>query len=381
MVVHHQYPVDTRVARAVRVALESGFEVDVIALRRPGEATVEAVEGATVYRLPLTHRFGAGLSRIAFEYVGFAGLATIRVAALMLRKRYRVVHVNNPPDFLIIAALFPKLLGARVIFDVHDLSSDMFSMRFEGRAGGRTIDRALRFLERAAARAADQVITVHEPYRQELIRRGVSAGKTDVIMNSVDEALLARAERRPPDDTFRVVYHGTLTPHYGVHLLVEAIAEVVHEIPNVRLELYGEGDSVPDLQARIRELGLVDRAHVNRGMLPQAEVIGLVSSANVGVIPNIASQLNHFALSSKLFEYVLLGIPVISADLPTIRAHFGDDEVLFFRNGDAHALARAIVMTADDPDGAAKRVEAARRRYEQYRWPLYAQRYAQIIHG
>jgi glycosyltransferase involved in cell wall biosynthesis len=149
----------------------------------------------------------------------------------------------------------------------------------------------------------------------------------------------------------------------------------------VRLELYGEGDSAPDLQARIMELGLVDRAHVNRGMLPQDEVIGLVSSANVGVVPNIASQLNHFALSSKLFEYVVLGIPVISADLPTIRAHFGDEEVLFFRNGDAHALARAIVMTADDPDAAARRAEAARRRYEQYRWPVYAQRYAQIIDG
>jgi glycosyltransferase involved in cell wall biosynthesis len=381
MIVHRLYPVDPRVARAVRVALESGYEVDIIALRRPGEAAVEVVEGARVHRLPLTHHWGARLSRTTFEYLGFTALASIRVASLMLRRNYRVVHVNNPPDFLIVAALFPKLLGARVIFDVHDLSSDMFSMRFEGRVGSKSIERVLRFVERAAAYAADAVITVHEPYRQELIRRGVSAEKTEVVMNSVDEAMLAKARPKPRDGTFRVVYHGTITPHYGVHLLVEAVAQVVDEIANVRLELYGEGDSIPAIAARAKELDISDRVHLSWGALPQEDVLQMVSSANVGVVPNIASQLNRFALSSKLFEYVVLGVPVISADLPTIRAHFSDEELLFFPSGDARALAQAIVMTAEDHDAAARRAEAALRRYEQYRWPVYAQRYARILTG
>ena len=65
--------------------------------------------------------------------------------------------------------------------------------------------------------------------------------------------------------------------------------------------------------------------------LPQAEVLAAVQSAHVGVIPNLSSRLNRFALSSKMFEYVALGVPVVSADLPTIREHFSDEEVLFFR--------------------------------------------------
>ena len=56
-----------------------------------------------------------------------------------------------------------------------------------------------------------------------------------------------------------------------------------------------------------------------------------VQRRSVGVVPNLPTRLNRYALSTKLFEYVALGIPVVCADLPTIREHFSDDEVLLLR--------------------------------------------------
>src|SRR5438876_10535103 len=110
-IVHKTYPIDPRVAREVRVAIDQGFDVDIIALRGPGEAPEEIVDGARVYRLPVNHHRGATAFRVVLEYLGFTVLASVRVARLTLRERYRVVHVNNPPDFLILAALFAKLFG------------------------------------------------------------------------------------------------------------------------------------------------------------------------------------------------------------------------------------------------------------------------------
>jgi glycosyltransferase involved in cell wall biosynthesis len=380
-ILHSTYPIDPRVAREVRVAIDHGFDVDIIALRRRGEPSEELVEGARVHRLPIGHHRGANHIRVALEYLSFTVLASIRVAQLTIRERYRVVHVNNPPDFLIVAALFPKLLGARVILDVHDLSSDMFDMRFNPRRGAKLAEGLLRWLERTAARVADVVITVHEPYREELVRRGVPAEKTEVVMNSVDETLLPKRPMRRRGDLFRVVYHGTVTPSYGVQVLVDAVAKVVEGLPNIRLEVYGEGDSLPVIAERAAALGIEDRVHLSWRYLPHDEVLELVSSADVGVIPNLANRLNRFALSSKLFEYVVAGVPVISAELPTIRAHFSEDELLFYPSGDSDALARALIETAQNPDAAAKRAEAARRRYEGYRWPVYADRYARILAG
>ena len=77
------------------------------------------------------------MGEVAREYLGFTFLASFRAALLAVDRRYDVVHVNNPPDFLIVSAFVPKLLGARVIFDVHDLAPDMFAMRFGRRPAAR----------------------------------------------------------------------------------------------------------------------------------------------------------------------------------------------------------------------------------------------------
>ena len=331
MIVHGPFPPDSRVARAVRVAIDERWEVDVLATRQPGQLETEVVDGARVTRLPIQHRWGGSTFAVAREYLGFTALASLRAAQLAGRHRYAVVHVHNPPDFLIAAALVPKLLGASVIFDVHDFAPDMFAMRLGRKRGAGLADRVLRLLERAAAALADDVLTVHEPYRQELATRGVPVEKITVVMNSVDERLLPPPRDDPPYDGFRVVYEGTLTPPYGVHLLVQAVAQIAPEVPDARVEVYGDGDSAAEIQSLSAKLGVESRVWMSGCFLPQREVLERIQSASVGVIPNLPTSLNRFALSTKLFEYVALGLSVVSADLPTIRAHFSDDEVLFFK--------------------------------------------------
>jgi glycosyltransferase involved in cell wall biosynthesis len=380
MIVHSFYP-DVRVAREVGVAVDQGYEVDVIALRRQHEPPVERQGRVRIYRLPISHHHGAGLSAVAWEYVGFTTLASLHVARLDVRRCYNLVQVHNPPDFLIIAAAFPKLLGAGVILDIHDLASDMFAMRFDGWRGGRAADRVLRATEKWAARCADAVLTVHDPYRRELVSRGIPAHKITVVMNSLDERLLPPAADGVSGGRFRIVYHGTLTPHYGVELLVEAAARVADDIPDLELAIYGDGDSLPLIRARADELGLADRLELSGRFLPQAHILGELRAATVGVIPNLPTRLNRFALSTKLFEYVALGVPVVCADLPTLREHFSDDEVLFFDAGDPGALAAALCAVARDPGAAASRAVGARRRYDEYRWPLNAARYAAVLDG
>jgi len=379
MVVHGPYPVgEPRVSREVRAAVADGFSVDVFALRRDGEPSTEFVDGARVFRLPLTHRRGVGLLGALAEYVGFTALATLRVAVRSVRSRYAIVQVHTPPDFLIVSAFVPKLLGARVVLDVHDLSSHMFSMRF-GRFGwGRFADAVLGAIERGAARIADEIVTVHEPYRQELVAHGIDANKITVVMNTLDEDLLPASTERTSDG-FRIVYHGTVTPPYGVELLVEALAGLVHEVDDALLEIYGEGDSLPAIRSRAAAAGLAERLVLSSGYLPHREVLERVAGASVGVIPNLPSALNRFALSSKLFEYVALGIPVVCSDLPTLRAHFDGDELLFFEPGDADALRAALLETARDPDAASARAAAARRRYEAYRWGVQSGRYVELL--
>lgn len=373
MVVHGPYPLaEPRVEQEALTAVASGWEVDVVALRLPGEPARETRDGIDVIRLPLTHRRGGGM-RVLGEYIGFALLATLAVARLHLTRRYAVVQVHAPPEFLVVAALLPRLLGARVILDVHDRGSDMFTMRF-GRAPA-----ALLRVEKAAASAADAVVTVHNPYARALEASGVPLEKLTVVMNAPRDALLpeAPAEGR---DGFVVAYHGTITPAYGLELLVEAAALTVGAVPDLALQIVGEGDGAEAVRRRARELGIDGRMRLEGRYLPRPEAIARVAGASVGVIPNPPMRLNDFALPSKLFEYVAIGVPVAAPDLLTLREHFSEDELFFYRAGNAESLAETLRAIAADPDAATAKAGAARSRFRaEYGWERSAERYRALL--
>ncbi len=372
MVVHAYFPLaEPRVQREAAAARDAGFAVTVLALRGDGEPARETVDGIEVHRIRLSHRRGAGLGRILYEYVAFCLLASMQLAAWSARDPFDLVHVHNPPDFLILAGLLPRARGARLILDVHDLSSHMFAVRVGGLLG-RIACRILAWIERAACAVADHVITVHEPYRAELIGHGVEARKVAVVMNGADERILRRASAMGPaverSASFRVAYHGTLTWWYGADLIVEAVARLRADGMDVDVVILGDGDQVPHLREEVRRRRLSGCVHISGRYLPIEAALASVAVADCGVIPNRPSQINRFALSSKLLEYVALGVPVVVARLETLAAHFGEDEVTFFDAGDAGALAEAVRWVHQHPREARARAVRAQRRAERYAW-------------
>jgi glycosyltransferase involved in cell wall biosynthesis len=383
MVLHGPYPVgEGRVSNEARAARDAGWEVDVVAMRKAGEPTRELVDGVDVHRLPLSHEWGGGVVAVAQEYLGFTAMATAKVAILMKHRRYTVVQVHNPPDFLIAAALVPRILGARVVFDIHDFAPELFAMRFGARPGFGVANALMQRVERLATRFATAVVTVHDPYRRALEARGVPAGKITVVLNSLDERLVPATGSRSAADGgngFRVVYHGTITPYWGVVLLIEAAAQIVADVPNLRVEIYGDGDALPEVRAKVSELGLTERVHLSGRFLPQPEVLDRVSSASVGVICNLPEERNQTAIPTKLFEYARLSVPIVTADLLAIREHFSPQEVRFFRAGSVDDLADALREIASSPEAARARAEAARQRYESYAWPVSARRYVELL--
>lgn len=381
MVVHSRFPNDPRVHRATRMARGAGFEVDLVCLSEPGLPRREVLDEVRVWRLPVTHRRGVGAVRMVWEYAAFALLATFAVALRAGRRGYDVVHVHNPPDFLPIAALVPRLRGAKVIFDVHDLSPLMFQERFEGR---RLLLSLIHRLERLACRFADGVVTVHEPYREELAAHGVDPGKVTVVMNTPDEELIEaarhRAAVRPREGQgWRAIYHGTITEWYGLPTLIRGAALARERIPDLRLAIIGEGDDLDRAHAAADELGLRDRVSFSDRYLPIREVLDLAAASDCGVIPNLPSALNDLTLSSKLLEYVALGIPVVAARLRTLAHHFADGEVTFYDPADPQALAEAMVWVHDHPEEARAKAQRAERRARAYRWSENRDRYVELL--
>src|SRR5262249_542632 len=136
MVAYSYYESDPRVIREAEAAVGAGFEVDFIALRRPGTPAFEAAGGVRVFRLDQSKYRWRGHVSYLLAYLEFFLRCLAKITSLYFKRWYRLIHVNNMPDFLVFSTIIPRLCGAKVILDIHDPMPNTFASKFKGREGG-----------------------------------------------------------------------------------------------------------------------------------------------------------------------------------------------------------------------------------------------------
>ena len=349
----------------------------VLCLRAPGEPILDLVDGIRMIRVPM-RRKRAGPARYLFDYAAFFSVALPTVANLHLRHRYALVQVNTMPDFLVFAALVPKILGTSILLDMHEVMPELYASKFKLQLDHPLV-KVIAAQERISTRFADAVITVHEPGRELLLGRGV--GIDAVIMNSPDEQLFPRRSSTPrlKDGELRLISHGTLLERYGFDTAIRAVAILRSRFPKVRLTIVGDGDFASVLRSLVKELDLEDHVEL-LGFLPLDAIAGLVAQAHVGIAANKIDDFTRLILPTKLLEYVAVGVPAVVARAPAVMRYFDDSCVTYFRSEDEQDLARAIEELASDLDAAASMAERAASRFlPVYGWEQMRRRYVRLV--
>ncbi|HZQ08640.1 MAG TPA: glycosyltransferase family 4 protein [Anaerolineae bacterium] len=381
MVVHSYYPHDeTRVERQVGALAKNGYHVDVVCLRDGDEPRVLDAANVTVYRLPVQRDKRRGALAQLLEYCAFLLLAAIQLTRLHLRARYDSVQVHNLPDFLVLAALVPRLTGSRVILDLHDLMPEFYCARF-----GKTMKsmpvRLLIGQEQLAGRFAHHIITVTEPWRQTLIARGVPPTKCSVVMNVADTQYFRSQQKtaRAHAGGLSLIYHGTLTARYGIDLVLQAIAQLHNELPDLRLTIHGRGEYYESVRALINSLQLEDRVNLRTGLLSSDDLAALIRAHDVGVVPYRRDIFTDGILPTKLMEYMALGIPSLVARTPGISQYFDDTEVEFFTPEDINDLAQHLRILYRNPERREQLAQNTGKFNQKYNWTLQGERYVQLV--
>jgi len=383
---HSFYPSELNVKREAEALRDAGFDVEVICLRNPDEAGFETVEGVTVHRLPVGHRRGKIL-RYLWEYNAFFALASFKLARLHAARHFDAVQVNTMPDYLVFAALYPKLTGARVVLHLHEPVPELFGTMFPDRWYTRPFLWMLARVEQASIRFADRALTVTDQMRDNFVRRGADAGKIAVVVNVPDdryfhldryrhlhERVDALKQSERVRGVFRVLTHGSIEARYGYDTIVRAVAVAKDRVPGITFRFMGGGDHVQNLLALAKELGIEDRVHY-LGFVPfeqMVEEILLADACVVAVEKNPYSVLVH---TNKMFEYMALERPVIMSRLDAVAAYLPGDAALYFEPGNHHELAQRLVEAAHDPGAAATRVRRAGEVYLEHRWDREKNRY------
>jgi glycosyltransferase involved in cell wall biosynthesis len=379
MVVENHWP-DIRVEREARVLLAGGYEVDVICEEGAGYPAGRTVEdGITVHRLPVRRHGGAGLLTQLSEYLSFFARATLRLAVLHRRRRYASVQAHNVPDFLVFAAILPKLTGAAVILDLHDLMPEFFASRFRKPMSSLTVS-ALRVQERLAVAFADHVITVSDPWRETLIERGAPPDRVSVVMNLPDPDPFGMPPVHTPDrgGPIRLLYHGTFAHRLGVDLLLDAVAALRSRY-SLELTMHGVGEMLDALRARARDLSLDDIVTFSTTRLPTRDLGRLIASADIGVVPYRNDVFTDGIVPTKLMEYAYFGVPSVASRSSAVMHYFGSDTVAYCEPGDVESLRAAIESLLGDGKRRREMGHRIREFSSAHRWEEEAARYHALV--
>ena len=157
MVAYTDYHVDTRVRREAEALVKRGDSVDMVCLNDEHRPASQIDNGVRLFEISIGRYRGADIKKYLISYIWFFLTATYKLTVLQIRNRYQIVQVHTMPDFMVFVAIVPKLFGAKVILDVHDLMPELYQSKFK-LSSRHPVIRFITWIERCSIRFADRAI-------------------------------------------------------------------------------------------------------------------------------------------------------------------------------------------------------------------------------
>jgi len=375
------YENDYRVRRYAEALVERGDSVDAFALAANGGGKKDHVNGVNLFRIqqrkfdekgPLSYLF-----RILVFFFKGAFLVTVRHAW----RRYKIIHIHNVPDFLVFMAVIPKLFGARIILDIHDILPEFYCQKF-GNGIDTLLARSLLLVEKLSVRFADHVIVANDLWRRKILERdGIRPEKCTTFLNYPNLKFFEKIARKKIRDEFIMIYPGHLSYHHGVDIAIRALPIIKTEIPKAVLHIYCASWILKYrqfLEDMVRQLDIRTSVKFFPAMRIE-ELAKKYVEVDVGIVTKREGIFSSEAFSTKIFDYMAAGVPVVTSRTKIDEYYFDDGMVMFFKPEDHEDLAKCIIKLYKNPEFGRKMINKAKGFVEKNTWEEKKRLYLNIV--
>lgn len=356
-------PIDRRVWYEATTLRDAGWQTTVICPVAKGiqdnkedqveTGKAEDLDGVTVYRFPLKFAY-SGMKDYLNEYL----TALFSIARLSWRAwregRYDIIHFCNPPDIFFPIGIFYRLLGARIVFDHHDLFPELIAWRYSG-LSGKLLYAIARLTEFMTFRCANVVISTNQSYREIAICRGrVSNDRVFILRNGPRSDTFVPVEPVPSLKNgfpYMACYAGVMGYEDGVLELLDSIRHIVCEMGrrDILFMLLGDGAIRPQALAQLKDWGLEDIVQMPGMIHDNLLLRQYLSTSDICLSPEPLTPLNAHSTFIKVAEYMAIGKPIIAYDLQETR-FTAQEAAIYIAPGDCQEYGRAIVALMADPE-------------------------------
>lgn len=367
VVQNNSFPFDKRVYKEAYSFKKNGFYVYVISpISKQDTRERENLDGIEVYRYKDFLSPGTALG-FAFEYLNSMARIFALSLYLIFKKKIHVIHVANPPDFFWPLALACKVLKIKFIYDQHDITPEMYRLKFKNRF----FYKILLLNEKLSVKIADAVLVVNNSFRERLKELfGMDYAQIFVVPNGPlknfepkDNPNLCAKYK----DKKIILYIGLMTVNDNIEVIISTANKIINEMG--RKECYfillGDGDVRKKMERMASDYNLSHYIEFT-GIVSYEKVVEYLFIADVCIAPDQPNGLNEYLTLIKVLEYMKAKKAFVSFNLCETR-NLAKGAGLYAANSDD--FAEKILYLLDNPKLAAELGEEGKAIIEkEYLW-------------
>lgn len=258
---------------------------------------------------------------IAFDELVIPARTTLGGYVGYLRKVRREISRLSPKNLILLGAQSSPLATTGTPSAIYWNEHPEHFVPREGRLLTAPLRAIVRNAVYAGARQARVVMPIGPRLADDLRENGVREDRLRVVPMGVAQLFEPKSsvpvsEQRAPRE-LRLIYTGHVSRERGRDVMIEGVAAALRLGAVVRLDIYGANEEqIQFCTERCKALGVDGAVNVN-SRVPSKEIPPLVQNADFGVCLWENRRYYHFNPPTKLFEYLVAGVPVIASRIPT----------------------------------------------------------------
>jgi glycosyltransferase involved in cell wall biosynthesis len=274
--------------------------------------------------------------------------------------RPKVVHACDL-DTVLPCYIYKIIFRRRLVFDVFDRYAMAYIPQFlePGSRKFKTLYSLVNLFEELFSKGSDVLINVSD----ELLRTYQRTPKhCATIMNCCEDHAIDRV--KPEDHIFTLVYTGNIVRNRGL----DKIADAIKGLNNVEFIIAGR---VIDKELLDHILKISNIKY--KGLLPQSDALALEACSDTIISLNdLKVPLHNFALPNKIFEAMMLGLPVITNVAHELINKSGCGIIVEYN--DVDQIKTAVVCLRDSMELRRKLGNNGRKAFlQKYNWTMMEQ--------
>ncbi|ACL03035.1 glycosyl transferase group 1 [Desulfatibacillum aliphaticivorans] len=275
----------------------------------------DEMAGIRVIRVWTYIAANAGFAKRIVDYISY--MITSSLAALF-EKEVDIVIGTSPQLFTTCGAyIVSRVKGKPYIFELRDLWPE--SIKAVGAMKNSPILNFFERLELFLYRSAAGIVSVTNSFKLNLMQRGISGEKIEVITNGVD---LSKFNPVQPDEELKsklgIAKNKFVAGYIGTHGMAHALetilmaAKELQNKPNGELFHFifiGDGSEKKTLKRLANEFELNNVTFIDS--VPKEEVVKYWGLLDVSIVHLKRTELFETVIPSKIFESMGMGIPIL----------------------------------------------------------------------